>query len=304
MKHKQRLHFAWILLLALVTWGRAPASAQLGSVGNLLSTTFQRGDVIVSLEPGPVLWYSPEGTPKRLLLGTEVGTGEGMAFDAAGNLYVTRWCTDSTCSNGNTVEKYSTMGLPTGRFGTGYDCNPHAILFDALGAAYVGIAGCSRGIVKLAPGGTQTASFPVAEDNQGAFWIDLAPDGCTMYYTSWGPNVKRYDVCANTQLPDFNQAPVPGGTAHDLRVLPDGGVLVSTGQVISRLDAAGAHVQTYEVGEPSLWAGLDLVGDGTFWAGNYQSSNVVRFDLATGAVRTSFNTNTPGSTVVGIRVKK
>lgn len=303
MHHNQRLRFAWVFLLALAVCGGAPAGAQLGDLGNLPSTTFQRGDVIVSLEPGPVLWYAPDGTPKRLLLGTETGTAEGMAFDAAGNLYVTRWCTDSACSNGNTVEKYSAMGLPAGRFGAGYDCNPHAILFDALGAAYVGLAGCSGAIVKVAPGGAQT-SFPVAPDHQGAFWIDLAPDGCTMFYTSWGPNVKRYDVCANVQLANFNQAPVPGGTAHDLRVLPDGGVLVTTGQVITRLDASGAQVQTYEVPEASLWAGLDLVGDGTFWAGNYQSSSVVRFDLATGAVRTSFNTNTPTATVVGIRVKK
>ena len=303
MHNNQPRRLAWILVLALVMWAGAPASAQLGNLGSLLSTTFQRGDVIVSLEPGPVLWYAPDGTLKRLLLGTEVGTGEGMAFDAAGNLYVTRWCTDSACSTGNTVEKYSTMGLPAGRFGAGYDCNPHAILFDPLGAAYVGLAGCSGAIVKVAPSGTQT-SFPVAPDNQGAFWIDLAPDGCTMFYTSWGPNVKRYDVCANAQLANFNQAPVPGGTAHDLRVLPDGGVLVATGQVITRLDASGAQVQTYQVPEPSLWAGLDLAGDGTFWAGNYQSADVVRFDLATGAVRTRFNTNTPTATVVGIRVKK
>jgi streptogramin lyase len=302
MNNQQRLGFAWILVLALVIGGGAPAAAQLGS---LLSTTFQPGDVIVSLEPGPVLWYGPDGTLKRLLLGTEQGTGEGVAFDATGNLYVTRWCIDSSCSmTGNTVEKYSPMGLPAGRFGTGYDCNPHAILFDQSGAAYVGLAGCSGDIVKVAPDGAQT-SFPVAPDNQGAFWIDLAPDGCTMFYTSWGPNVKRYDVCARAQLADFNLAPVPGGTAHDLRVLPDGGVLVTTGEVITRLDASGAQVQTYAIpGEPSLWAGLDLVGDGTFWAGNYQSSNVYRFDLATGAVRTRFNTNTPGSTVVGIRVKK
>jgi streptogramin lyase len=299
MNSNQKLRFAWALVLALVMSGAAPAA----QLGNLLSTTFQRGDVIVSLEPGPVMWFAPDGTFKRLILGTEVGTGEGMAFDAAGNLYVTRWCTDSACSTGNTVEKYSSMGLPAGRFGAGYDCNPHAILFDPLGAAYVGLAGCSGAIVKVAPGGTQT-SFPVAPDNQGAFWIDLAPDGCTMFYTSWGPNVKRYDVCANAQLANFNRAPVPGGTAHDLRVLPDGGVLVASGQVITRLDASGAQVQTYGLPEPSLWAGLDLVGDGTFWAGNYQSSNVVRFDLASGAVRASFNTNTPTSTVVGIRVKK
>jgi hypothetical protein len=38
--------------------------------------------------------------------------------------------------------------------------------------------------------------------------------------------------------------------------------------------------------------------------GNYESSHVYRFDLATGSVLDSFNTGTPPHTVVGIRVKK
>ena len=64
-------------------------------------------------------------------------------------------------------------------------------------------------------------------------------------------------------------------------------------------------MQTYGIpGENSLWSGVDLAGDGTFWAGNYMSSNVYRFDLETGAVRATFNTGSPAQTVVGIRVVK
>ena len=87
-------------------------------------------------------------------------------------------------------------------------------------------------------------------------------------------------------------------------MLPDGGVLVSSGQVISRLDPAGASPRrTRSPGKRALGR-LDLVDDGTFWAGNYFSSNVYRFDLATGALLASFNTGTPANTVVGVRVKK
>lgn len=294
-----------VALIGALTAFLAPAAtrttAQLMPVA---SVTFQPGDLLISLETGPVLWHLPDGTLKRVLVGTQPGTGEGMAFDQTGDLYVTRWCSDPSCSTGNTVEKFSSSGLPAGTFGTGYNCNPHTILFDAAGAAYVGLAGCSGAIVKLL-GGLPVDTFSVAPDNQGTFWMDLAPDRCTMFYTSWGPNVKRYDVCAGQQLADFNRAPLPGGATQDLRVLPDGGVIVSSGQVIARLDGSGTLVQTYEIpGEPSLWSGLDLAGDGTFWAGNYESSNVYRFDLVSGAVRQGFNTRTPPHTVVGVRLKK
>jgi hypothetical protein len=265
---------------------------------------FASGDVIVSLETGPVQWWHPDGTRIGVLVGTVPGTGEGMGFDAAGNLYVSRWPVDSSGSSGNTVEKFNTQGQSLGTFGSGYNCDPHAIVFDAAGSAYVGQAGCTGAILKFAPGQPPIA-FAVVPDNQGSFWIDLAADGCTIFYTSWGPNVKRFNVCTGVQLSDFNVAPVPGGEAHDLRVLPDGGVLVSSGQVIARLNASGVLVQTYAVpGELSYWAGLDLVGDGTFWAGNYLSSNVYRFDLATGTVLSGFNAGTPTHTVVGVRVKR
>jgi hypothetical protein len=111
-------------------------------------------------------------------------------------------------------------------------------------------------------------------------------------------------VCAGSQLPDFNVAGVPGGMAQDLRVLPDGGVLVSSGQVIARLNSDGIVTQLYEVpGEASLWAGLDLADNGaSFWAGNYFSSNLHKFDLATGTHLASISIATPSNTVVGLRV--
>jgi hypothetical protein len=266
---------------------------------------FGRGDLIVSLESGPVQWRLPDGTLNRVLVGPQFGTSEGVAFDAAGNLYVTRWCLFACIGLANTVEKFNNLGVAVGTFGSGYDCSPHAMVFDRWGNAYVGQAGCTGSILKFDAAGQATGTYFVAPDSQGAFWIDLAADGCTMFYTSYGPNVKRFDVCANRQLSDFNAAPLPGGQTQDLRVLPDGGVLVSSGQVIARLNPSGHLVQTYEIpGEAALWSGLDLAGDGTFWAGNYRSSNVYRFDLATGAVRAGFNAGSPGDTVVGIRVRK
>jgi outer membrane protein assembly factor BamB len=265
--------------------------------------SFEPGDVIVSLEPGPVQWYTPEGMLRQVLVSTVLGTGEGMDFDPSGNLYVTRWCADPPCSNtGNTVEMFSVLGVSMGAVGTGYNCSPHAIVFKDW-TAYVGQAGCSGDVLRFTPGTVQPDAFDVAPENQGSFWVDLAADGCTLFYTSIGPNVKRYDTCTSTQLSDFNAAPLPGGVTHDLRILPDGGLLVSSGAVIARLDASGVLVQTYAApGENTLWAGLDLAADGTFWAANYFASNIHKFDIATGARLATFNTGTPPNTAVAVAV--
>jgi hypothetical protein len=268
--------------------------------------TFQRGDLFISLETGPVQWRLPDGTLRQLLPQLVPGTGEGMAFDPSGNLYVTRWCVDSMCSTGNTIEKYDARGASMGAVGSGYNCNPHAMLFVPTGMSYVGQAGCNGSILKFMPGnGVPVAEYMVAPDLQGAFWIDLGLDGCTMFYTSFGPNVKRFDTCGNVQRRNFNLAPLPGGMGQDLRVLPDGGVLVSSGEVIVRLSPHGAVVQTYRGPvEDTLWAGLDLGEDGTFWVGNYRSSNVYKFDLSTGAIIHSFNAGSAANTVVGLRIMK
>ena len=45
-------------------------------------------------------------------------------------------------------------------------------------------------VLQILPRGEMPA--PAAEF-AGVFWMDLAPDGCTMFYTSYGPNVKRYE---------------------------------------------------------------------------------------------------------------
>jgi outer membrane protein assembly factor BamB len=282
-----------------------PLPIPLPALPPLPLVSFAPGDIFVSLEFGPVQWRTSTGILRGTLAPTVPGTGEGMAFDAAGNLYVARWCTDGPCSTGNTVEKYSNLGQPLGKVNLPFNCQPHAILFDAAGAAYVGQSACRQSILKSANWASWNNEYMVAPENYGVFWMDLGLDGCTMFYTSYGPSVKRYDVCSDTQMADFNAAPLPGGMTQDLRALPDGGVLVSSGQVIARLNSSGVLVQTYEVpGEGALWAGVELVGDGTFWVGNYYTSNVYKFDLATGARLATFNSGTPANSVVAIRIVK
>ena len=289
-------------LLALLAGCLTLAPASQAAVTQI---TFAPGDLFVSLRTGQVQWFSSDGTLNGTLTNVIPGKAEGMGFDAVGNLYVTHYCLDPTCLTGNSVERFNTLGVSLGAFGGGYNCNPYAIAVDRGGRVYVGQADCSGDLLAFDGAGTLRSAFDVAQDSRGSARIDLAADGCTMFYTSQGPNVKRYDVCSNRQLPNFNAAPSPGGAAHALRILPDGGVLVAAVYTIVRLDSAGAAVQSYDVpGEPDLWMGLDLAGDGTFWASNYGSSDIVRFDTATGTVLSSFNTGTPTTTVKDVIVRR
>src|SRR5207245_7052138 len=132
-------------------------------------------------------------------------------------------------------------------FGSRYHCNPAAAGFDGARKAYGGQADLAGRVLKVSTGKQLPTAYFGRAEPRASFKIDLAADGFTLFYTAWGPNVKRFNVCTQTQLPDFNLAPMPGGEAIGLRLLPDGGVLVSSGAVIARLDASGALVQTYRL---------------------------------------------------------
>src|SRR5260221_5363957 len=274
-----------------------PARAQLAHV------TFAPGDIFVSFEQGPVQWRNADGSLNAVLVSRVPGKSEGMRLDTSANLYVSHWCADPACASGNTVERFNAQGVSQGAFGSGYNCNPHALAFDGGGNAFVGQADCAGTVLKFSSGGQPLASYAVAPETRGAFWVDLRPDGCTLLYTSWGPDVKQFNVCANSQLANFNHAPLPGGQTQGLVALPDGGVLVSSGAAIARLNATGTLTQTYSIaGQSQYWAGLDLVGDGTFWALDYFSSDAHRFNLTSGALVASFSTGGAPQTAVDIRV--
>ncbi len=103
--------------------------------------------------------------------------------------------------------------------GSGFNCNPSSIVFDNAGNAYVGQADCSAAILKFESfGHSAFAQYNVAiVENRGTYDIVLGSDQCTIYYTSEGPDVKRFNVCTNTQMPNFNGAPLPDPVAGALR---------------------------------------------------------------------------------------
>jgi DNA-binding beta-propeller fold protein YncE len=273
-------------------------------VGVTVSNTgMGRGGIFVGFLDGHVQWHSPDGTLQRTLVSVSDGEASGLAFDAARNLYVPHWYSKVPGAPGNTVARFNDNLELMGVFGSGYDCNPSSFAFDAAGNVYVGQADCSADILKFDANGNRLANFDAAVGVRGADHIDLATDGCTMFYSNWTKDVLRFDVCTNIQLPKFNLQPLPGDTVWHLRILPDGGVLVSNSQFIVRLDAMGNQIKQYFVlTEGNWWTGLDISPDGTFWSNNLASGNIYKFDLASGAVLASFNAGAPW-TAVGVAIK-
>jgi hypothetical protein len=239
----------------------------------------------------------PDGTLVRTLdTGKGVCCSAGLAING-GNLYVT----DFTA---NDVSKFGSNGTLIGSFGGGYNTDPESIVFDSSGNAYVGQADVSKEVLKFSPSGSPLGSFAPTPEDRGTDWIDLASDQCTLYYTSEGTIVKRFDVCTSTQLNDLASG-LPGSAAYAVKILPDGGALVADSQSIVRLSGAGLITQDYGSSETATWFSLALDPDGTsFWAGDLITGDVKKFDLATGTVLASFSTgsNSPDGNANGLAV--
>jgi cysteine-rich repeat protein len=161
-----------------------------------------------------------------------------------------------------------------------------SVVFDTAGNFYVGHVYGDTLIRKYNASGTFLESYSAAIEDSGTDWIDLATDQCTLFYTSQGRLVKRFDVCANTQLTDFTTLPRTGyGLA--LRLLPPsdgtGGLLVVDYNNIKRLNGTGNVVQTYDSPGEDNWFSLNLDPDGTsFWSGDATTRNFYRFEIASG----------------------
>jgi streptogramin lyase len=259
-------------------------------------TAFPSGDVFVSVSSGQVAEFQPNGTFVRTLDTGLGGFTTGLAFDASGRLYVTDFSAQA-------VSRFAPPNTLLGTFGSGYNASPESIDFDSFGNAYVGQADGTHQVLKFDAAGNPAGSFSPATENRGTDWIDLAPDDCTLYYTSEGVSVKRFNVCTETQLSDFATLPSVNGEAFALRVRPNGEVLVADSAQIVRLSAAGNAVQTYDAAGEDEWFALALDPGGTsFWAADSFTGDVKQFNLTTGAVMTSFNPGTGANTVFGLTV--
>jgi hypothetical protein len=257
-----------------------------------LHTVFEVGDVFVTGTFGTVEWRLPDGTLNSILDTGTTDTLTGLAFDQAGNLYVTAW-------NANRIHRFASDGSLSGTYAGGFDCTPESIDIDQAGYAFVGEAECSGDILKLSTSGDLLASFDYAPP-QAANFVNRLNDRCTLVHTSADLRIRSRDVCTGEALADWGTIPV--GRAWDLATQADGSLIVAADGNVLRM-ASGVATQAYDVLNENSWFGVALDPGGTsFWATAVVSSTVYRINVATGAVEVSFQTNGPSLSAFGIAV--
>jgi hypothetical protein len=272
-----------------------------GLVASTAEAQFQPGNVLAGVGAGKIKRFSSTGTLLQTLdSGTTSNETTGMCFDASTNLFGTLFSISQ-------VAKYDNSGtLVTSTFGSGYDLDPESCIIDATGNAFVGQADGTHQVKKFDSFGTLITNFSPAGENRGTDWIDLAADQCTLFYTSEGPSVKRFNVCTNTQLTDFATG-LPGSRCFALRIRPNQELLVACTSTVNRLSSAGAVLQSYPASAftpaDSFLFALNLDPDGTtFWTGGISTGNVYRINIASGAQVTSFNAGILGGSMAGLTV--
>lgn len=261
----------------------------LALTGTAHAVPFVVGDVFAAIGSGQVQHWRPGTGLLATYSTTQGGFTTGMAFDSSDNLYVTNF-------SARNVSRFDSTGtLIDAAFVSSSAGNnsPESIVFDAAGNFYVGHADGNADIEKYDAAGNLLATYNVATTARGSDWIDLAADQQTMFYTSENFEILRYDVVNDVQLAnfaDFGQRPT-----FALRILDDGGVLAASSATILRFDAAGNIIQTYDVAGHNNWFSLNLDPDGTsFWSGDFGTGEFHQFDIATGALLDSYDTNSGG----------
>src|SRR5258705_3485400 len=240
--------------------------------------TFQGGDVFVSIADGQVNWSRPAGESLSLVKTLNTGAGgftTGMAFDAAHRLYVTSYSTGQ-------IFRFDTSGTLLGEFGPGGRGSVESLVFAAAGNLYAG-RDANGQVTELNSLGAVVATYSVQVENRGSSVIALPADQCTLFYTSEGVRVKRFNVCTNTQLADF--AVLPSQPAYFVALRATGELLAADSTLVARVNAAGSTVQVYDSAGEDSWFALSLDPNGSsFWAGDFITGDIYRFNIATGAI--------------------
>jgi hypothetical protein len=265
-----------------------------GQTATLRASDWVKGDVFVAVGNGRYKVYSNAGVLKETLNDGVVVEGPGgfttgCAFNAAFNLYTTNFSHTKVIKFAATDPHTKQQTIDTAVISP--EGHSESIVFAANGDFYVGHPDGNHWIHRYNSAGIIQQSYAVAidEGDRGSDWIDLATDQKTIFYTSEGRKIRRFDVSgAGSQLTDF--VTLSGaGNAYSLRLLPpfdgSGGLLVADSFDIKRLNGSGVVVKNYDAAGEDVWFALSLDPNGTsFWAGDAFSGNFYRFNIDSGAM--------------------
>jgi hypothetical protein len=281
-----------VLLLSALTLSVAAAFG--APTASAAGVPYAVGDVFAGDSGGLIKHFSPTGVLLDTL-NTQSNAAEqtGMCFGESGNLR-------STNFTANNMTLFDNMGnVLTFPWGGPFNQHPESCVLNAAGDVYVGQSDGTRDVLKFSPGGALLASYDVAIGPRGSDWIDLAADQCTLYYTSEGNTIRRFDVCTNAQLANFATSFTNAGsssTCYALRIRTNGEVMTACTDRVYRLSAAGTVIQSYPLpaGETSFLFAMNLDPDNTtFWTAGFNSGNIYRINIDTGALVTQFAAGTP-----------
>ena len=282
----------------------AVAGASLAVSNAAQAVAFQTGDVFAAIGSGMVQHYDDSGNLLETLNTTQGGFTTGMAFDGAGNLYVTNF-------SANSVSKFNNSGgLIDADFlgaasGSGLS-TPESIVFDNAGNFFVGNIG--NGIRKYNAAGV----FQGSVNNTRVDWFDLTEDQATFYYGTESNDVKT----VSNDIPGVSGADfvADGGAseAYAMRILADGGLLLADGENVKRFDSTGSLVRSYDnysdggIGctlTSGGWFSLNLDPDGTsFWSGSFTDGCFYKIDIDDGDQLLAVNTGVGPSLFFGLTV--
>jgi hypothetical protein len=168
------------------------------------------------------------------------------------------------------------------------------------------------------------ASFSVPVDNSGPGWIDLASDGHTIFYTSQGRKIYKFDTLTQTAVVWADLSTLNGnlknGTLFAIRILPpsgngsDGVLVADQGNVklVKASNGVITGVTVFKFGSLSNLQALSLdlftnaagqmgLSPSTFWVGDATAStkNLLRFNISTNTTEVTLST---GAGVGGVCV--
>jgi hypothetical protein len=157
------------------------------------------------------------------------------------------------------------------------------------------------------------ATYQVAQQVMGSDYVDVASDQTTLWYTSAGTQIKRFNMATNTQLADFATVPNQPGPRpglRGLRLLPpgdgSGGLLATAGSAVVRLDANGQLIATYQPAAMHRALDMDKVelnqAADRFWVSDQLSTSLFEFDLATGDELQEVRLNLPAGQLCGFSI--